>query len=65
MTSLFKTIFLLPFRILIFIWSAVFVVTGCKSKEKNPISGYIKSGTGEVIYRGAFLGLLASISMAS
>lgn len=59
MASLLKTIFLLPFRILIFIWSAVFVTTGCKSKEKNPISGYIKSDKGEVLYRGAFLGLIS------
>lgn len=59
MASLFKTIFLLPFRILIFIWSSIFVITGCKSKDKNPISGYIKSDKGGVIYREAFLGLLS------
>jgi len=59
MASLFKTIFLLPFRILIFIWSAVFFVNACKSKDKNPVSGYIKSDKGEVIYRGAFLGLIS------
>lgn len=59
MSHLLKTIFLLPFRILIFIWTSVFVISGCKSKEKNPTSGYIKSDKGEVIYRGAFLGLLS------
>ncbi len=59
MASLFKTIFLLPFRVLIFIWSSVFLVNACKSKEKNPVSGYIKTDNGEVIYRGAFLGLLS------
>ena len=59
MASLLKTIFLLPFRMLIFLWGSLFVITGCKSKEKKPISGYIKSDQGEVIYRDAFLGLLS------
>lgn len=59
MTALLKTIFLLPFRILIFIWSAVFVINACKSKDKNPTSGYIKLDKGGVIYREAFLGLLS------
>ncbi len=59
MASLLKTFFLLPFRILIFFWSSIFVINGCKSKEKNPVSGYIKSDKGEVIYRGAFLGLIS------
>ncbi len=59
MASLLKTIFLLPFRVLIFIWSSFLVLNGCKSKEKNPISGFIKSDQGEVVYRSAFLGLLS------
>ena len=59
MAALFKTIFLLPFRVLIFIWSSIFVLNGCKSKDKNPVSGYIKSETGEVVYRGAFLGFIS------
>lgn len=57
--QLLKMILLFPVCLLILVWGAVSVLSACRAKEGSPVSGYIKSDKGGVIYRDAFLGFLS------